>query len=121
MERVVMNPNMVEVTAERVALAALPTPLQPMDRLGEQLGLPPGRLWVKRDDLTGLALGGNKARKLEYSAAEALAASAGTPVTGGAAQSNHVRMTAAAAARLGLSCIAVLTGSEPSTWRATCC
>ncbi|MEJ3748132.1 pyridoxal-phosphate dependent enzyme [Actinomycetes bacterium KLBMP 9797] len=111
-----MNPNMVEVTVERVALAALPTPLQPMDRLGERLGLPPGRLWVKRDDLTGLALGGNKARKLEYSAAEALAAGADTLVTGGAAQSNHVRMTAAAAARLGLGCVAVLTGTEPSTW-----
>jgi D-cysteine desulfhydrase len=69
-----------------------------------------GCLWVKRDDLTGLAGGGNKARKLEHLCGAALAAGADTLLTGGAAQSNHVRMTAAAAAALGLGCVAVLFG-----------
>ncbi len=77
-----------------------------MDRLAGALA--PGdrgpRLLVKRDDLTGLALGGNKARKLEYLCAEALGEGCDTLVTGGGPQSNHVRMTAAAANRLGLEC-----------------
>jgi len=73
----------------------------------------PGRLWVKRDDLTGLAGGGNKARKLEYLCADALAQGCDTLVTGGGAQSNHVRMTAAAANHLGLACTIVLNGEQP--------
>ena len=81
-----------------------------MDRLGEALGLPPGRLWVKRDDLTGLAGGGNKVRKLEHLCADALAQGCDLLVTGGGEQSNHVRMTAAAANRLGLDCTIVLAG-----------
>jgi D-cysteine desulfhydrase family pyridoxal phosphate-dependent enzyme len=89
-----------------LGLAHLPTPLEPMDRLAEALA--PGgrgpRLLVKRDDCTGLALGGNKARKLEPLCAEALAAGCDVLVTGGGAQSNHARMTAAAANRLGLEC-----------------
>jgi D-cysteine desulfhydrase len=97
----------------RVALAELPTPLQPMDRLGEALGFAPGMLWVKRDDMTALAGGGNKARKLEYLVADALANGCDTLVTGGAPQSNHVRMTAAAARRADLACVAVL-GGPPS-------
>jgi len=102
------------VTAfERVALAALPTPLEPMDRLAEWLGGP--RLLVKRDDQTGLALGGNKARKLEYLCAEALAGGCDVLVTGGGRQSNHARMTAAAANRLGLDCHLVIDGFEPVT------
>jgi D-cysteine desulfhydrase family pyridoxal phosphate-dependent enzyme len=100
--------------APRVPLAQLPTPLEPMDRLAEWLGGP--RLLVKRDDLTGLALGGNKARKLEYLCAEALAQECDTLVTGGGHQSNHVRMTAAAANRLGLECHLAIAGREPSTY-----
>ena len=70
-------------------------------------------LWIKRDDSTGLAGGGNKARKLEYLAAAALAQGCDTLVTGGGRQSNHVRMTAAAANKLGLACTVVLAGGPP--------
>ena len=97
----------------RVQLAQLPTPLHPMDRLGDHLGLPAGTLWVKRDDLTGLAGGGNKTRKLEYLCAEAIAQGADTLVTGAGVQSNHCRQTAAAAAKLGLRCSLVLGGKRP--------
>ncbi len=90
----------------RVELAHLPTPLEPMPRLSEHLGGP--RLWVKRDDCTGLATGGNKTRKLEFSMAEALAQGADTVITVGAVQSNHVRQTAAAACKLGLRCEVLL-------------
>src|SRR4051794_4564514 len=99
--------------AERIPLAHLPTPVEPMDRLGAALGMDEGALWVKRDDCTGLAGGGNKARKLEFLCAEALAQGCDTLVTGGGRQSNHARMTAAAANRLGLACTLVLGGSEP--------
>ncbi|MFP3901514.1 MAG: D-cysteine desulfhydrase family protein [Acidimicrobiia bacterium] len=95
-------------------LAHLPTPIEPADRLGAALGLAPGRLWVKRDDCTGLAGGGNKARKLEPLCADALAHGCDTLVTGGGPQSNHVRMTAAAASRLGLSCTALLAADPPA-------
>lgn len=91
-----------------LGLAQLPTPVEPLERLSEWLGGP--RLLVKRDDMTGLALGGNKARKLELLCAEAVAGGATTLVTGGGAQSNHARMTAAAANRLGLSCHLALAG-----------
>src|SRR5829696_818823 len=101
------------VLDRRVTLnPVLPTPVEPLDRLGAALGLAAGRLWVKRDDLTGLAGGGNKVRKLEYLCADALARGCDTLVTGGGRQSNHVRMTAAAANHLGLACTIVL-GSEP--------
>lgn len=73
-----------------------------MDRLTAHLGGP--RLWVKRDDCTGLSTGGNKTRKLEFLMADALAGQADTVITQGATQSNHARQTAAAAARLGLEC-----------------
>jgi D-cysteine desulfhydrase family pyridoxal phosphate-dependent enzyme len=99
----------------RVPLAHLPTPLEPIDRLGARLGMAPGSLWVKRDDATGLAGGGNKARKLEYLCADAIEQDCDTLVTGGGRQSNHVRMTAAAANRLGLACTVVLGANEPST------
>jgi D-cysteine desulfhydrase family pyridoxal phosphate-dependent enzyme len=89
-------------------LAHGPTPLEPLDRLSDWLGGP--RLFVKRDDQTGLALGGNKARKLEHLCAEALAEGCDTLVTGGGPQSNHCRMTAAAANRLGLGCHLALAG-----------
>jgi D-cysteine desulfhydrase family pyridoxal phosphate-dependent enzyme len=94
----------------KIPLAHLPTPVEPLDRLSECLGGP--RLLVKRDDQTGLALGGNKARKLEFLCAEAQAQGCDTLVTGGGSQSNHARMTAAAANRLGLECHLVMAG-EP--------
>lgn len=90
-------------------LAVLPTPVQRMDRLATALGTG-ATLLVKRDDLTGLGLGGNKARKLAVLGAEALAARADCLVTGGGPQSNHARLTAAAAARLGLGCHLALGG-----------
>ncbi len=97
----------------RIPLVHLPTPLEPLDRLGAHLGMAPGRLWVKRDDVTGLAGGGNKARKLEYLCADAVARGCDTLVTGGGRQSNHVRMTAAAANRVGLRCTIVLNAERP--------
>ncbi|MEO7428903.1 MAG: D-cysteine desulfhydrase family protein [Acidimicrobiales bacterium] len=97
--------------SHRVDLGGLsPTPVQPMDRLGAAIGLEAGRLWVKRDDLTGLAGGGNKVRKLEHLCADALAQGCDVLVTGGGEQSNHARLTAAAANRLGLDCTIVLAG-----------
>jgi D-cysteine desulfhydrase len=91
-----------------------PTPLQPADRLGRAIGLHPGQLWIKRDDLTPLAGGGNKVRKLDHLCAAALAAGADTLVTGGGPQSNHIRLTAAAARHLGLDAVAVLAGDPPA-------
>ena len=95
----------------RVALVHAPTPLEPLERLSAELGGP--RLWIKRDDCTGLAGGGNKSRKLEYVVAAAEAAGADALLTFGALQSNHARQTAAAAARRGLACDLVLTDSVP--------
>ncbi len=95
----------------RRRLAHLPTPLEDLPRLAEALEGP--RLLVKRDDCTGLGLGGNKTRKLEFLMAEALARGADTVITTGGVQSNHVRQTAAAAARLGLACELVLTRVVP--------
>ena len=91
----------------RVALGFLPTPLTPLDRLSARLGGP--RLWLKRDDCTGLATGGNKTRKLEYLLAEARAVGADQILTFGAVQSNHARQTAAACAAQGLPCHLILT------------
>ncbi|MEA2686038.1 MAG: D-cysteine desulfhydrase [Actinomycetota bacterium] len=100
--------------ASRIALVTLPTPFEPLPRLGAALGFDPGTLWVKRDDVNGLGGGGNKARKLEYLCADATARNCDVLVTGGGQQSNHVRMTAAAAARLGLDCVVVVPGDEPA-------
>jgi L-cysteate sulfo-lyase len=95
----------------RLHLAHLPTPVETLPRLSEALGGP--RLLIKRDDLTGLAFGGNKTRKLEFVVAEACDQGAKTLISGGALQSNHCRQTAAAAARFELECILVLTGDMP--------
>jgi D-cysteine desulfhydrase len=95
----------------RVRLGFLPTPLAEMPRLSRALGGP--RLFVKRDDQTGLATGGNKTRKLEFTVGEALRRGADTLVTLGAVQSNHARQTAAAAAATGLRCVLVLRGHPP--------
>ena len=96
----------------RVELGYFPTPVARLERLEALLGGP--QVFIKRDDLSGLALGGNKTRKLEYTLADALARGTDTVVTAGAAQSNHCRQTAAAAARLGLECHLVLGGSAPA-------
>jgi D-cysteine desulfhydrase family pyridoxal phosphate-dependent enzyme len=104
------------ITLPRVKIAHLPTPLEPLPRLSAKLGGP--TLYVKRDDLTGLAFGGNKTRKLEYLVAEAQANGVRTLLTAGAVQSNHCRQTAAAAARFGFDCILVLTGDEPKVMEA---
>ncbi|MFD0000839.1 pyridoxal-phosphate dependent enzyme [Streptomyces sp. NPDC127178] len=97
------------------SLGTWPTPLEPMPRLARALGLGPDDLWVKRDDLTGLGGGGNKIRKLEWLCGAALADGATTLVTTGAPQSNHARLTAAAAARLGLGAVLVLAGTPGSS------
>ena len=90
----------------RVPLAHLPTRLEHLPRLSEHLDGPD--IWVKRDDCTGLATGGNKTRKLEFSMGEAMEQGADTIITVGAVQSNHVRQTAAAACKLGLKCEVLL-------------
>ncbi len=94
-----------------LTFAHLPTPLEPLPRLSAHLG--GAEIWIKRDDQTGLAGGGNKTRKLEYLLAEAQSSRARTIITGGAAQSNHCRQTAAAAARSGFRCVLVLRGDPP--------
>ncbi|MBG6137895.1 pyridoxal-phosphate dependent enzyme [Longispora fulva] len=98
----------------RVEFTSGATPVQRADRLAAAIGMRPGALWIKRDDLTGLAGGGNKARKLEYLCADAQAAGHTLLVTGGGPQSNHARATAAAAAYLGLGCHLVLAGDPPA-------
>ncbi|MCG5457590.1 pyridoxal-phosphate dependent enzyme [Micromonospora sp. PSH03] len=98
-----------------VPLGTWPTPLEAAPRLAARLGL--AELWFKRDDLTGLGGGGNKIRKLRYTCAQAIADGATTLITSGAPQSNHARLTAAAAARLGLSCVLVLAGPPPERRR----
>src|SRR5436309_2512004 len=104
----------VDPLDRRVVLAHLPTPLEPMPRLAAHLGMAEDSLWVKRDDCTGLAGGGNKARKLEYLCEDAQVHGCDTLVTGGGRQSNHVRMTAAAANKLGMHCTVVLGSDRPS-------
>ncbi len=98
----------------RVSLAHLPTPLEPLPRFSKHLGGP--TIWVKRDDCTGLATGGNKTRKLEWVMGAAVAEGADTIITVGALQSNHVRQTAAAACKLGMQCVVLLEHriAEPS-------
>ncbi len=95
----------------QINLARLPTPMQPLRRLSEKLGV---ELYIKRDDLTGAALSGNKIRKLEFVLAEALDQKTDTVITCGGAQSNHCRATAIAAAMLGLNCRLLLRTPDPS-------
>ncbi|MFQ6022821.1 MAG: D-cysteine desulfhydrase family protein [Acidiferrobacterales bacterium] len=96
----------------RVQLTHTPTPFEPLPNLTQQLGGP--RLFVKRDDCTGLAMGGNKARQLEFYFGEAKAEGADTVLITGAVQSNFLRMTAAAAAKLGLRCEIQLEDRVPN-------
>jgi D-cysteine desulfhydrase len=102
---------MRESWPQRVALANLPTPIQPLQRWSDDLGGP--RIWIKRDDLTGMALSGNKIRKLEYVAHAALADRSDVLITCGAVQSNHARATVVVAARLGMKSHLVLRGEKP--------
>ncbi len=95
----------------RFPLLAGPSPVEPLDRLNETLG--GVRVFVKRDDVSGIGGGGNKLRKLEFLLGEALARGADTVITVGARQSNHARLTAAASARAGLSCELVLPRVVP--------
>lgn len=95
---------------DRLALAQLPTPLQPLERLSAQFSGP--RIWVKRDDLTDCALSGNKIRKLEFTLARALAQGCDTLITCGGVQSNHCRATAILGARLGLKVHLILRDEE---------
>src|SRR5262245_3386014 len=90
----------------RVRLAHLPTPLEELPRVSEAVGNV--RIWIKRDDCTGLAFGGNKARQLEFTLGDAVARGADTVIQGAGSQSNHCRQAAAACARLGLRCSLVL-------------
>ena len=100
----------------RYLLAHLPTPLEPLTQLTKQLRQqgPAPELWIKRDDCTCLAGGGNKTRKLEYLIADAQAQGADTVMTFGAIQSNHARQTAAACAQAGLACELILSRQVPS-------
>ncbi len=98
-------------TLPRLRIAHLPTPVEPMPRLAAALSGP--ALMIKRDDQTGLAMGGNKTRKLELLVAEAQASGAQMLITAGAIQSNHCRQTAAAAARYGFECTLVLYPPTP--------
>ena len=95
----------------KLEIAHLPTPVESLTKLSKQLGGP--QIFIKRDDQTGLAYGGNKTRKLEYLLADAQLHGADTLITAGAVQSNHCRQTAAAAARKGFACTLVLTGDRP--------
>jgi len=91
---------------ERISLGHFPTPIEPLENLSKNLNGP--KIYIKRDDCTGLATGGNKTRKLEFLMPDALKNHADLVVTVGAVQSNHTRQTAAACAKLGLKCLIVL-------------
>ena len=99
---------------ERMALAHLPTPLYPVERLAAELSDSPIDLYVKMDAETGFALGGNKVRKLEFELSPTRLEGVSRLLTAGGPQSNHCRVTAAAAARLGLKCTLVLNGPAPT-------
>ena len=108
-----MRPREIQAAIDRCPrrrLLHLPTPLQPLDRLRQVVGGP--RVWVKRDDLTGLAFGGNKSRYLEFTLAEAIEQGADAVVLSAVVHSNHCRQFAAAAARLGLEAVVVLRESD---------
>jgi len=98
----------------RVSLTRLPTPLHPLPHLSDRLGL---SVFIKRDDLTDLVFGGDKPRKLEYEVAQALAHGADTLVTCGSSQSNHARLTTAAARKAGMQCAVVLSRDRYQTFQ----
>lgn len=94
-----------------LSLACLPTPLHPLRRASARLGV---EIWIKRDDLTGAALSGNKVRKLDFLMADALASGATSVITTGAVTSNHARATAIAGRQLGLQPVLMLRGQPPA-------
>lgn len=98
----------------RIKLTRLPTPLEELRNFSAALGGP--RIFMKRDDLTDLGLGGNKVRKLEYIMADVLSFGADVVITTGGVQTNHGRITAAAARKLGIKPVLVLTGEEPENY-----
>lgn len=102
-------------TMLRVRIGKLPTPLEEMKNLSKKLG--GSRLFIKRDDCTGLAFGGNKVRKLEFILADAINQGADVIITSGGVQTNHGRLTVAAATKLGLKSALILTGDEPEFYR----
>jgi D-cysteine desulfhydrase family pyridoxal phosphate-dependent enzyme len=106
-----MEIDMSAIAIKPLKVAHLPTPIDFMPRLSQELGI--AEIHIKRDDQTGLAFGGNKTRKLEFLLGDAKSKGSQTLITRGAAQSNHCRQTAAAAARFGFDCALVLTGEEP--------
>lgn len=99
---------------ERVELGFFPTPLEPLPRLGESLGI---QLDIKRDDYTGFGGGGNKVRKLEYLMADAVRQGINVIITTGGHQSNHARMVAAAARKFGMKPVLVLRGNPPESYQ----
>jgi len=99
---------------ERVELGFFPTPLEPLTRLGESLGI---QLDIKRDDYTGFGGGGNKVRKLEYLMADAVRQGINVIITTGGHQSNHARMVAAAARKFGMKPVLVLRGNSPESYQ----
>lgn len=101
----------MKILEKKIPLAQLPTPVQHLSRISAKFQGP--EIYIKRDDLTGIGISGNKVRKLEFSAASALEQNCDVLITCGGIQSNHARATAAVAARLGLSCHLVLNGNEP--------
>ncbi len=102
----------LKISLPRIRLAYLPTPLEHLSRLSKHLKGP--KIWIKRDDLTGPAFGGNKVRKLEFVMADAINKGSTVVITTGGIQSNHARSTAAVASKLGLKAVLVLRGREPS-------
>ena len=107
-----MTPESLEnIAPPRLALARTPTPLEFRPQISREAGV---EIYIKRDDLTGMALSGNKIRKLEFILAEAQAQGADTVLTCGGAQSNHARATAVAAAKLGLACRLILRTADPA-------
>ena len=103
----------------KASLGFFPTPVERLLSLSKYLGGP--QISIKRDDQSGLALGGNKTRKLEYIIGDAIAQGADTVITAGASQSNHCRQTAAAAAKCGLECHLLLGGKNLSASMVICC
>jgi D-cysteine desulfhydrase family pyridoxal phosphate-dependent enzyme len=99
----------------RVSLGTFPTPLEKMENLTKALNGP--RLYIKRDDLTGLGFGGNKVRKLEFLMADAIQQGADVIITSGAVQTNHGRLTVAAAVKLGLKAALIITDNEPASYK----
>ncbi|MBQ9925589.1 MAG: pyridoxal-phosphate dependent enzyme, partial [Clostridia bacterium] len=100
----------MKIEAKKISLTHLPTPLEYLPTLSKELGV---ELYIKRDDLTTLAMGGNKMRKLEYLAAEALEQGATMLLTAGGAQTNHGRQTAGVAAKLGMKCVIACVDNYP--------